>query len=187
MPGPSTEGLYQDEDFREGLARLGEREYTFDAWHFHHQNPAFRDLAAAVPGTTIILDHFGTPLGSGSYAGKREEIFAVWREDISAIAECANVIAKLGGLAMPVNGFGWDTRAQPAGSDELLAAQQDYYLHAIDAFGPERCMLESNFPVDKLSLSYHVLWNGLKKIVKTFSEDEKDAMFHRTAARVYRL
>lgn len=72
-------------------------------------------------------------------------------------------------------------------SDELVAAQSPYYLHAIECFGPERCMFESNLPVDKLSLSYPVLWNGLKKIAAPFSSFEKGAMFYRTAARLYRL
>ena len=103
------------------------------------------------------------------------------------IATCENVVAKLGGLAMPDNGFGWMGRELPPTSDEFAAEQHRYYLHMIECFGPERCMFESNFPVDRLSISYPVLWNGLKKIVQDFSEDKKDAMFRRTASRVYRL
>ena len=135
----------------------------------------------------MILDHFGTPLGVGRYRDRREEIFQAWKGDIAEIARCPNVFAKLGGLAMPDNGFGWDRRERPPSSDEFAEAQRRYYLHTIECFGPERCMLESNFPVDKLSLSYQVLWNGLKKIVGDFSNDEKDALFYGTAARVYRL
>jgi predicted TIM-barrel fold metal-dependent hydrolase len=166
------------------LGRLG---YTYDTWHFHHQNAAFADLARAVPETTMILDHFGTPLGVGPYAGRREEIFVQWKLDVARIAKCPNVVARLGGLAMPDNGFGWFGRDKPPTSDEFAAAQSRYYLHMIECFTPERCMFESNFPVDKLSLSYPVLWNGLKKIVQDFSEDEKDAMFRGTATRIYRL
>ena len=178
---------YGEEDFRAGARLLGRLGYTYDTWHFFHQNRDFAALAQAVPETTMILDHFGTPLGVGAYAGKQEEIFAQWKEDIAAIAERPNVVAKIGGLAMPDNGFGWDKRGTPATSDEFAQAQRRYYLHAIECFGPNRCMFESNFPVDKLSLSYHVLWNGLKKIVADFSEDERHAMFYGTAARVYRL
>jgi predicted TIM-barrel fold metal-dependent hydrolase len=187
IPGRAPEGLYGRSDFRRGVSKLGERGYTYDTWHYHHQNGAFAELARAAPQTTLVLDHFGTPLGVGPYAGRREEIYVKWQADISEIAACPNVVAKLGGLAMPDNGFGWDTRAQPAGSDELLAAQQDYYLHAIDAFGPERCMLESNFPVDKRSLSYHVYWNAMKKLATRFTETEQNALFSGTATRVYRL
>ncbi|MDE0660881.1 MAG: amidohydrolase family protein, partial [Gammaproteobacteria bacterium] len=116
-----------------------------------------------------------------------EEIFAQWKEDMASIAECPNVVAKLGGLAMPDNGFGWDKRDMPPTADEFVEAQRPYYQHTIECFGPDRCMFESNFPVDKLSISYHVMWNGMKKIAADFSEDEKHAMFYGTAARVYRL
>jgi predicted TIM-barrel fold metal-dependent hydrolase len=135
----------------------------------------------------MILDHFGTPLGVGPYEGQREEIFEQWKKDIAEIARCENVVAKIGGLAMPDNGFGWHNRDTPATSDEFVSAQKRYYLHTIECFGPDRCMMESNFPVDKYSISYPVLYNGLKKIVADFSEDEKDAMFYGTAARVYSI
>jgi predicted TIM-barrel fold metal-dependent hydrolase len=88
---------------------------------------------------------------------------------------------------MAVNGFGWHKRDKPPTSDELTASTRDWYLHAIDVFGPSRCMFESNFPVDKLSCSYGVLWNAFKKIARGFSADEKAALFHDTAKRVYRL
>ncbi len=187
IPGLAPEGLYLHADFRRGVARLGERGLTYDTWHYHHQNLAFRDLAKAVPGTTMILDHFGTPLGVGRFEGQRDEIFAVWKDDVAAIAECPNVYAKIGGLAMPDNGFGWNTRDMPPSSDEFVDAQARYYSHMIDCFGPERCMFESNFPVDRLSISYEVLWNGLKKIAADYSEAEKDMLFTGTARRIYRL
>ena len=178
---------YPEEDFRQGLRRLAAMGYSYDTWHFHMQNPAFLALAQAVPEATIVLDHFGTPLGVGAYADKREEIFAQWSKDIAAIAACPNVYAKLGGLAMIDNGFGWDAQSRPPTSDEFVAAQRRYYEHAIDCFGPERCMFESNFPVDRLSISYPVLWNGLKKIAAQYSADEQDAMFYGTAAKVYKV
>jgi predicted TIM-barrel fold metal-dependent hydrolase len=187
IPGRAPAGLYEDAAFRKGVALLGRRGLTYDTWHYHHQNGTYAALARVTPGTTMILDHFGTPLGVGPYADRREAIFAQWKTDIAEIARCPNVVAKLGGLAMPDNGFGWDKRQKPATSDELVEAQRSYYLHTIDCFGPERCMFESNFPVDKHSLSYAVLWNALKKIAAGFSESEKHAMFYGTAARVYRL
>ncbi|MCB1692487.1 MAG: amidohydrolase family protein [Pseudomonadales bacterium] len=187
IPGRAPEGLYAMPEFRAGMKVLGEMGLTYDTWHYHHQNRAFADLARAVPQTQMILDHFGTPLGVGPYAGKREEIFLQWKEDIAEIAKCENVVAKLGGLAMPDNGFGWDKRATPPTSDEFVAAQAPYYLHAIECFGPDRCMFESNFPVDKRSINYAIMYNGMKKIVASFSESEKDMMFHGTAARIYRI
>lgn len=187
IPGRAPAGLYLDPAFQRGVAHLGERGLTYDTWHYHYQNREFLELARAVPGTTLVLDHFGTPLGVGAYAGHRDEIFEQWRADIADIAGCPNVVAKLGGLAMPDNGFGWDSAVRPPTSDEFVAAQGRYYLHAIECFGPQRCMFESNFPVDRWSLSYGVLWNALKKIAAPFSADERDAMFFGTAARVYRL
>jgi predicted TIM-barrel fold metal-dependent hydrolase len=187
IAGRARQGLYADADFRAGVKRLGNRGLSYDTWHYHHQNRDFLALAEAVPDTTMVLDHFGTPLGVGPYADRREEIFEQWKIDIADIAKCENVVAKLGGLAMPDNGFGWFGRAKPPTSDEFVEAQRRYYLHTIACFGPERCMFESNFPVDRLSISYPVLFNGLKKIVMDFSEDEKDAMFRGTATRIYRL
>ena len=187
IPGRAPEGLMADSAFREGAAVLGRRGLPFDSWHYFYQNREFLELARATPQTTFVLDHFGTPLGVGPYAEQREEMFRQWNRDIADIAECENVVAKLGGLAMPDNGFGWDKAATPARSDEIVDAHRDYYLHTIDCFGPDRCMMESNFPVDKRSVSYHVLYNALKKIVADFSESEKDAMFSGTAGRVYGL
>jgi predicted TIM-barrel fold metal-dependent hydrolase len=187
IPGRGSEGLYADADFRAGVALLGRLGHTYDTWHYHHQNPAFAALARAVPGTTLVLDHFGTPLGVGGYAGQRDAIFSQWQRDIEEIARCPNVVAKLGGLAMPDNGFGWDRRALPANSDELVEAQGRYYRHTIECFGPQRCMFESNFPVDRRSLPYVSYWNAMKKIAKGYSAGEQEAMFWGTAQRVYRI
>ena len=123
----------------------------------------------------------------GAYAGQREAIFDAWQRDIAEIAKCPNVFAKIGGLAMFDNGFGWDKLALPATSDELVAAQRQYYLHTIECFGPARCMFESNFPVDRRSLPYGVYWNAVKKIARRYSADEQQAMFFGTSESVYRL
>ena len=180
-------GLYLDARFRRGFAELARRELTFDAWLYHPQLPELVDLARAFPDTTIVLDHFGGPLGIGPYTGKRTEVLAGWKRDIAALARCPNVVAKLGGLVMPLNGFGFHKRATPPGSTELADATRDWYLHTIERFGPARCMFESNFPVDKASVSYRVLWNSFKRIAAEFSPAEKSALFHDTAARVYRV
>jgi L-fuconolactonase len=187
IPGRAPIGLFADSAFRAGVTRLGARGLTYDCWHFHFQNREFLELARAVPDTTMVLDHFGTPLGVGPYAGHREAIFEDWRRDIAEIARCDNVIAKLGGLAMPDNGFGWSATDSPPTSDEFAATQGPYYLHTLECFGADRCMFESNFPVDRLSLSYRVLVNGVKKIVQDASDDERAAIFAGTATRVYRL
>ena len=187
IPGWAPPYLFGKESFRQGLRLLAARGLSYDTWHYHHQNPDFLDLAQAVPECTMVLDHFGTPLGAGIYSNRRDEIFQAWKREIREIARCENVYAKLGGLAMPDNGFGWHLAERPPDSDEFIAAQKKYYLHTIECFGPERCMFESNFPVDRLSIGYHVLWNGFKKMVTDFSEAEKHAMFYGTAEKVYSL
>ena len=179
--------LYLQPAFQAGVRQLGAAGYTYDTWHYHFQNRDYLALAQAAPDTVMVLDHFGSPVGVGPFEGRMSEVFQTWKEDIAAIAQCDNVVVKIGGLAMPVNGFDWHKRDTPASSDELVAAQREFYLHTIDCFGPDRCMLESNFPVDKMSISYAVYWNAMKKLSAKFSESDKDLMFRGTASRVYGL
>lgn len=187
IPGRGAPGQYLDPDFHRGVAHLGNHGLTYDTWHYHHQNRDFIALAKAVPDTTMILDHFGTPLGVGQYEGQRADIFVRWKDDMAALAECPNVVAKLGGFAMPDNGWGWHEQDRPPSSDEFIEAQADWYHHMISCFGPDRCMFESNFPVDRLSISYPVLWNALKKIASGYDDAAQEMMFSGTARRVYGL
>jgi len=179
--------LYESKHFREGFGKLHGLGLSFEAWQYHPQLPMVTALARAFPDTTIVLNHFGGPLGIGPYEGRRAEILGEWKKGITDLARCTNVVVKLGGINMPVNGFGWHHRPSPPTSDELVAATRDYYLHSIEQFGPQRCMFESNFPVDRVSCTYGVLWNSFKKIAAGFTRDEKAHLFHRTAAKVYRL
>ena len=179
--------LYDAADFRRGFAELAARGLSFDAWLYHPQIAQLTRLAHAFPDTPIVFDHFGGPLGIGPYAGQQDAIFEQWQRDVDELAKCRNVVAKLGGLVMPINGFGFHHRSQPATSDEIVDATGRYHRHAIETFGADRCMFESNFPVDKASCSYGVLWNAFKKIAASYSAAEQDALFHDTAVRVYRL
>jgi predicted TIM-barrel fold metal-dependent hydrolase len=183
-PGPS---ILLDEQFRAGFAQLAKHDLTFEGWLYHPQIPELTELARAYPESTIILNHLGGPLGVGPYAGQRDEVFATWRKSIEELATCTNVVAKVGGIQMPINGYGWGERETAPSSDDLLEENRPWYEHTIEQFGPERCMFESNFPVDKLSCSYTVLWNQFKKLTANFAADERAAMFHDTALRVYRL
>jgi L-fuconolactonase len=188
IPGRAVAGKAADPDFRRGVTRLGERGLTYDTWHYHVQNRELLDLARAVPGTTMVLDHFGTPLGVGPWAGKLDEVFGSWADDIAAIAACPNVVAKIGGLAMPDNGYGWHESADSRPDvDTFVSAQARWYHHTIEQFGPDRCMFESNFPVDKWSLDYAVYWEAMARIAERYTTDEQAAMFHGTARRVYAL
>lgn len=177
--------MLMDATFRQGFACLKKYDLSFDAWIYHPQILELADLAHAFPDTQIILDHIGGPLGIGRFAGQRDAVFADWRRSIAAIAQCPNVVVKLGGLGMPLCGMGWV--GNPPSSSELAAVTAPYYLYCIEKFGVERCMFESNFPVDKASYSYVVLWNSFKRMTQDFSRTERAALFHDTAARVYRL
>jgi predicted TIM-barrel fold metal-dependent hydrolase len=182
-----TEHMLADPRFREGFAQLAPLGLSFDAWLYHPQIPELTALARAFPETTIVLDHVGGPLGIGPYAGHADAVLAQWRRHVDELATCPNVVVKLGGLAMPINGFGWHKQAQLPGSQQLAAASAPYVLHAIECFGAQRCMFESNFPVDKVSCSYLVLWNSFKRLAAGASPSEKAALFHDTAVRTYRL
>ncbi len=187
QPANTPSHILMDENFRKGFAHLRPYGLTFEAWLYHPQLPELLDLARAFPDTTIILNHMGGPIGVGPYAGKRDEVFAAWKPDFAAVAACPNVVLKVGGIQMVVNGFGWHEREKPPTSDELLELNRPWYEYGIEQFGPSRCMFESNFPVDRLSCSYTVLWNQFKKLSKGFRADERADMFHDTAMRVYRL
>lgn len=187
LAGRSAPGAYMADAFRKGFAHLGPKGLSFDAWILEPQIPEVTDLARAFPDTTIILDHVGTPLGLGAYEGRQEERFDIWRASIRELAGCANVNVKLGGLAMSfcnLDGFLSEPRA---GSERLAAAWRPYVETCIEAFGTERCMFESNFPVDLGSCDYATLWNALKRLAAGAGADEKTALFSGTAARVYRI
>ncbi len=186
LHGRVPAGLYRDAKFREGFAVLSKLGLSFDAWLLEPQLPDLIDLARAFPDTTIILDHVGTPLGVGRYAGKRDERFGEWRQNIQTLGKCPNVNVKLGGLPMPF--AGWQQRWNSVEDSKALAALWKPYIETcIEAFGANRCMFESNFPVDKFGASYAALWNAFKRLVSGASAAEKSALFSGTAMRVYRI
>lgn len=186
VPPPSA-GIMSDAGFRAGLRHLTKYGLSFDAWLYHTQIDELTDLAQTFPNISFVLNHVGGPLGIGPYTSKRDEVFAAWSTSIRALAACPNATVKLGGLAMLVAGFDFHKRAVPPSSEELAEAWRPYVETCIAAFGPERAMFESNFPVDKAMCSYATLWNAFKRIAARYSPSEKAALFHDTAARVYRL
>lgn len=181
------QGLLRDATFRAGFAQLAPLGLSFDAWLYHPQLDDLVDLARAFPGTTIILDHVGGPLGYGPYAGKADETFRGWSQSIRALAGCPNVVVKLGGLGMRLGVFDFHKREAPVSSEVLAAAWKPWIDTCIEAFGADRCMYESNFPVDKVTCSYAVLWNAFKRLVSGVSAAEKAALFSGTARRTYHL
>jgi predicted TIM-barrel fold metal-dependent hydrolase len=180
-------GLLADSRFRRGFACLGKFNLSFDAWLYHPQLPELAGLAHAFPEVTIVLNHIGAPLGVGPYAGKRDEVFQAWSRGIAALASCPNVFVKLGGVGSLRSGYDWHERAVKPSSAELAAALRPYFEWCIEKLGADRCMFESNFPVEKLSTSYVNLWNSFKRITEKYSASERAALFHDTACRAYRI
>ena len=184
---PPPWDLYASESFRRGFARLQEFGLSFDALCFHSQLDELTSLAEEFAQTPIVLNHMGAPLGVGPYLGRREAAFAEWRGAMKKLAACGNVHVKLGGMGMATSGIDFASRSQPASSSELAAAWRPYIETSIDLFGMERCMFESNFPVDNAGCSYRTLWNAFKRLAEGATPDEKRALFSENAMRFYRL
>jgi L-fuconolactonase len=178
-------GLLLDSAFRKGFAYLKKFKLSFDAMVFHTQLPDLIDLAGAFPDTTIILNHIGLPLGIGPYADKQNEVFSNWKKGIAELSTCKNVFIKIGGFGMDICAYGLNNLSKPISSFELYEIIKPYCLWCIEKFDVDRCMFESNFPIDKRLLSYVVLWNAFKRITGDFSPNERQKLFHDTAVKVY--
>jgi len=187
LHGRVPEGLYRDAKFREGFKVLHKLGLSFDAWLLEPQLPDLIDLARAFPETTIVLDHVGTPVGIARYAGKREERFNIWKNNIRELAKSENVMVKLGGLPMPFAGWRKSWHEKQPSSEQLAREWKPYIETCIEAFGVNRGMFESNFPVDRFGSTYVTLWNAFKRIAASYSAAEKTALFSGTASRFYRV
>lgn len=178
-----------DPKFRAGFAELGPLDLSFDAWVYHTQIAEVVDLARCFPETRIVLNHIGGVIGIGPYAERREEVRAEWLASLGPLADCANVSVKLGGMGMRLFGFDFAQRALPPSSVELADSWRSYIAPCLQLFGAQRCMFESNFPVDKGSFSYGVLWNAFKRLADDcgLTAAQKEAAFSGTARQVYRL
>ena len=182
-----AEGQLGSAGFRTGAKALARMGLSLEGWMFFHQLPELAEFAKAVPDLTIIVNHIGGLLRYGPYAGRDDEVMPVWRSGVTAVAECPNVYMKLGGIGMPRTGFDWHTRSRPIGSEELAQAMAPLMNYCIEQFGPDRCMFESNFPVDKVSYSYNVMYNAFKRLSQSYSAPERAAMFHDVAVRAYKI
>lgn len=183
----TSEGLYLDPAFRRGFAWLAPLGLSFDAWALHPQLAEVASLARAYPDTRIVVNHIGAPVGEGRFAGRSAEVRAQWMQGIVALAECPNVFMKLGGLGLPILGMGFARGDRPLDSMRLAEEMRPWIEPCIEAFGPQRCMFESNFPVDRYSYRYKICWNAFKRIAQGCADSERAMLFHDTAVRVYRL
>jgi predicted TIM-barrel fold metal-dependent hydrolase len=186
-PMDFPKGLLLDTKFHSGFARLARYKLSFDALLYHTQLPELTDLARAYPDTLIVLNHIGCPLGIGVYAGKHDEVFKDWQRNIRDLAQCQNVVVKIGGMGMHFLGFGLEKLPVPPSSDDLVKIWKPYVETCIETFGPQRAMFESNFPVDKRYYSYGVMWNAFKKLAAGCSAADKAELFFNAAKRAYRL
>ena len=181
------EGVLATADYRAGARVLARMGLSLDTGVCFPQLPELAAFAKAVPDLTIILNHLGGLTRIGPYANRDEEVLATWRNGVAAIAQAPNVNLKLGGIGMPRMGFDWHSRTNPIGSEELAASMAPLMSYCIEQLGPDRCMFESNFPVDKVSFSHHVLFNAFKRFSKNYAAAERAALFHDTAVRAYRI
>ena len=184
----ATQHMMQTDGFINGARTLAEMGFSFDSWLYHHQIPELVELAHAVPELSIVLDHLGGRLGVGSYATRRAEVVAQWKQAMSAAAECSNIVLKVGGIGMDNTfGTGWSDFHKPPSSEQVADYWSDDVRWSIDTFGPSRCMFESNFPVDRQSLPYAVLWNAMQIMAADYSAEEQADLFVNTAAATYRI
>lgn len=184
---PQTRHLAQDSSFKKGLSTLSKFELSFDAWLFHPQLPELIELLRSFPSINFVLNHVGGLLGIGDYSNDRSAVFKIWRENIYKLSQFPNLNIKLGGLGMLRCGWNFYQRSHPPSSVELSEAWKPYIEECIQLFGVERCMFESNFPVDKATCGYDVIWNAFKRLTKDYSIDEKNYLYKNTASKVYRL
>lgn len=180
-------GLTRHPEFKNAFAEIGKRGLTFDAAMFHHQLDDALELADAFPDTTIVIGHAGHVQAMGLDAPVREGIFETVRKTLVELARRPNVFIKIGGLGLPFWGFRLEGRTDPIGYLELAQLWKPYVEACIEAFGAQRCMMESNYPPDGRSAGYVPLWNALKHIVRAASPEDKTALFSGTACRVYRI
>jgi len=172
---------------REAIRCIAKLNLCLDLWVYFTQLDDAIDICRAFPNLKIVIDHVGGPLGIGPYGGRRDEVFQVWRQKIESVAQHPNAYMKLGGLGMRYAGFQFNQMPSPPSSDLLLEKWKPYLELCIEQFGPDRCMFESNFPIDKGMCSYRIIWNAFKKLTKNYTSSERNALFCQTAANVYRL
>ncbi len=184
---PAPAHLLAEPRYRDGLARLHARGLLYEAMLYHRQIPELTALANAMPDLPIVLDHVGCIIGVGPYEGRADENFREWAAAMTALARYPNVRVKIGGFGMIVCGPRWHEQPMPPGSAELAEAWRPYVETCITLFGADRCMFESNFPVDKAMYAYRTLWNVFKRLTAGASDDERGALFSGTATTAYRL
>jgi predicted TIM-barrel fold metal-dependent hydrolase len=165
-PQDAAPGGMTDAAFRNGFAALARHGLRFDLqtpwWHLHEAAALARDF----PDVQVIVNHTGLP------ADRSAQGLEGWRAALARAAQCPNIALKISGLG--VAGQAWTAQANRA-----------IVLAALEAFGVERCMFASNFPVDSLCATFDQIFDGFATIVRDFAEAERRALFHDNAVRIY--
>ena len=182
-----TQGVLSSAEFRAGAKALARMGLSLDTICCFPQLPELVEFARAAPDLPIIVNHLGGLNRTGPFADRDDAVMPAWRSGMAALAKCPNVMLKLGGIGMPRFGFDWHLRDKPIGSEELAASMAPLLSYCIDQFGPDRCMFESNFPVDKVSFSHPIVFNAFKRLSQGYSAAERAALFHDTAVKAYRI
>ena len=180
-------GLMLHPNFIDGAKCVQDANLSLDFWIYHTQLNEMEKIARALPDLTIILNHIGGPIHIGEYEGKQAATHREWRSAMMRLSRIPNINVKLGGLGMAVNGAKFHNSKFPPNSVQLSDVWKPWIYETIDMFGFDRCMFESNFPVDKGSCSYGALWNAFKIIAKDMSDDEINKLFSKNAAKIYKI
>lgn len=186
--------ITKNKNWLQGFKLLEQNNLSFDVWGYHSQLPEIISLAKSFPNTSIILDHMGTPIGAlGAFAGygrsqgDRDAIIKEWQEGMFELAKNKNVVVKISGLFMPMLGWDLHNRKSLPTLSEIVNKLQPLIDFTINTFGVERCMFGSHFAPDKVSISYRLLYDAYKEIVKNRSEEEQNMLFSGTAKKAYKI
>ncbi|MEU3352839.1 amidohydrolase family protein [Streptomyces sp. NPDC037389] len=178
-------GLLLDSIFRRGASELARRGLVYETWTYFHQLPELCDFARSHPSLVVVLNHLGGPAATGPYAQQRNEVLEEWRAGIKSLARVPNVVMKLGGIGMPAFTPVEFIESTPMTSTRVADYWGLQIRYCIETLSPERCMFESNFPVDRRLCDYATLWNAFKLIAAPYSIAERESLFAGTARRTY--
>jgi predicted TIM-barrel fold metal-dependent hydrolase len=180
-------GLYLEPEFHHGLREVASRGLLFEASIYHPQIRDVTALARAVPEAQIVVVHSGSPVGHSSYRGREKEVHGNWLRDMKDLAACPNAAIKLGGILMTLAAYDFGQTARPITSEALAKLWRPFIEPCFELFGPQRCMVSSNFPVDKAGFGFGTVWNMFKHVTRDCSADEKQAIYSATARRIYQI
>ncbi len=158
----------RDEAWRKNFSLLERYKLSFDLHIYHHQIDDAISLAQANPNILVILNHAGIP------ADRDTESINAWRTALHRFSECDNVAAKISGLGMCDRNW-------------TVESIRPFVVDVIEAFGVDRCMFGSNFPIDSLFSDYQTVWRAYDQITADLSDDERVKLFHDNAEKYYRI